>query len=80
MLEKYKPLLVVVNEELMHNHQTELADQLSLEGYLYACKCCNLKEAIQNFNFQKLKIIAPVNSNVFSNYLDKFMGFNLNKV
>eukprot|EP01113_Clastostelium_recurvatum_P008204 TRINITY_DN13849_c0_g1_i1.p1 TRINITY_DN13849_c0_g1~~TRINITY_DN13849_c0_g1_i1.p1 ORF type:complete len:461 (+),score=90.86 TRINITY_DN13849_c0_g1_i1:96-1385(+) len=37
VLEMGKPLVVVVNERLMHNHQAELADALSSPGYLLSC-------------------------------------------
>ncbi|XP_067404344.1 UDP-N-acetylglucosamine transferase subunit ALG13-like isoform X2 [Emydura macquarii macquarii] len=36
-LEKGKPLLVVVNEKLMNNHQLELATQLYRDGHLFYC-------------------------------------------
>ncbi|KAG8448243.1 hypothetical protein GDO86_015368 [Hymenochirus boettgeri] len=36
-----KPLIVVVNEKLMSNHQTELAKQLYKDGHLYYCICRN---------------------------------------
>ncbi|XP_034505155.1 putative bifunctional UDP-N-acetylglucosamine transferase and deubiquitinase ALG13 isoform X2 [Ailuropoda melanoleuca] len=38
-LEKRKPLVVVVNEKLMNNHQLELAKQLYKDGHLFYCTC-----------------------------------------
>lgn len=34
-----KPLLVVVNDQLMSNHQVELAQRLYQDGYLHYCTC-----------------------------------------
>ncbi|KAM4661295.1 UDP-N-acetylglucosamine transferase subunit ALG13-like isoform 2-T2 [Amazona ochrocephala] len=41
-LEKGKPLIVVINEKLMNNHQLELAKQLHEDGHVLYCNCSTL--------------------------------------
>ncbi|XP_062536467.1 UDP-N-acetylglucosamine transferase subunit ALG13 homolog [Armigeres subalbatus] len=70
-----KPLLVVVNETLMDNHQTELADQLFKEGHLKYCTPSTLAQTLAEGGFNRLKKFPPGSAKEFVSYLDAFMGF-----
>ena len=70
VLEAKKPLIVVVNENLMDNHQTELAEKLGGNGYLEYCLCSTLHSTIKNFDASKIKPFPPGNLNSFSNHID----------
>ncbi|KAF5280620.1 hypothetical protein FQA39_LY05268 [Lamprigera yunnana] len=74
VLKKQKPLIVVINDSLMDNHQTELAEQLEKDGLLYCCTCETLsKTLLKDLSNLKLSLTPP--SHLFSNYLNKCMGF-----
>lgn len=75
VLRKRKPLLVVINEDLMDNHQAELAEQLEKDGYLRYCTCKTLREMLENTHFEELKPYPNSDPNLFSRYLDNCMGF-----
>lgn len=76
VLHKKKPLVIVINEDLMDNHQTELAEALQKNGYLFYCTCSTLKHALTK-DFSKLKPYPQPQKFVFSSYLDKCMGFSI---
>ena len=42
-----KFLVVVVNEQLMDNHQYELASKMADEGYLYYCTCSTILDTLR---------------------------------
>lgn len=75
VLNANKPLVVVVNELLMNNHQTELAEQLFEDGYLLYCKPKNLNETLQKIDVSKLKKYKKGNIKEFVGFVDEFMGF-----
>uniref|UniRef100_A0A182MVS8 UDP-N-acetylglucosamine transferase subunit ALG13 n=1 Tax=Anopheles culicifacies TaxID=139723 RepID=A0A182MVS8_9DIPT len=75
VLEAGKPLIVVVNETLMNNHQTELAERLSKDKNLFCCTPNTLQQTLKESDFNQLEKLAPGALDSFVNHLDKFMGF-----
>ncbi|XP_074864231.1 UDP-N-acetylglucosamine transferase subunit ALG13 [Carettochelys insculpta] len=74
-LEKGKPLLVVVNENLMNNHQLELARQLYKDGHLFYCTCSTLLESLKSIDLSTLKPFPPGQPEKFAAFLDRVLGF-----
>lgn len=69
-LEFKKPLLVVVNENLMDNHQLELAERLQIDGHLYYCTCDTLEDTLNDVDFSMLNPFSEANPVLFIKYLD----------
>ncbi|CAK1585662.1 unnamed protein product [Parnassius mnemosyne] len=69
-LDANKPLLVVVNEDLMDNHQLELAEQLQVDGHLYYCTCDTLESTLGAVDFSLLTPFPKPNPSLFVKYLD----------
>ncbi|XP_052891902.1 UDP-N-acetylglucosamine transferase subunit ALG13 homolog [Anopheles moucheti] len=75
VLEAGKPLIVVVNETLMNNHQTELAERLSKDKNLFYCTPNTLLQTLAESDLRQLEKLAPGALDSFVNHLDTFMGF-----
>lgn len=69
-----KKLLVVINDELMNNHQIELADQLQKEGYCFYTNCKQLEESLSSLNFSDLNPYTQGNPNLFASFIDEISG------
>ncbi|XP_074003533.1 UDP-N-acetylglucosamine transferase subunit ALG13-like [Numenius arquata] len=74
-LEKGKPLVVVINEKLMNNHQLELAKQLHRDGHVICCNCSTLVETLETMDLTTLKPFPPGQPEKFALFLDKVVGF-----
>ncbi|XP_069104889.1 UDP-N-acetylglucosamine transferase subunit ALG13-like isoform X1 [Argopecten irradians] len=75
-LEAGKPLLVVINNDLMGNHQLELAKQLHQDGHIYYCDCGTLLQTIQEIDIDSLKPFNKGDPAKFGAFLDNKMGFS----
>ncbi|XP_041280273.1 UDP-N-acetylglucosamine transferase subunit ALG13 homolog isoform X1 [Onychostruthus taczanowskii] len=73
-LEKGKPLIVVINDKLMDNHQLELAKQLHRGGYVLYCNCSTLVETLQSMDLSALKPFPPGQPEKFASFLDTVFG------
>ncbi|CAL1613648.1 unnamed protein product [Knipowitschia caucasica] len=69
-----KPLLVVVNDKLMNNHQLELAKQLHSDSHLLYCTCSTLIETLKTMDVSVLQPLLPGQPSNFAHFLDKALG------
>ncbi|KAJ2464042.1 UDP-N-acetylglucosamine transferase subunit ALG13 [Coemansia sp. RSA 2337] len=53
-LHSRKPTIVVVNHQLMDNHQSEIAQELSRYGYLVSTEASGLADAVASGAYSKL--------------------------
>ncbi|XP_060904303.1 UDP-N-acetylglucosamine transferase subunit ALG13 homolog [Labrus mixtus] len=69
-----KPLLVVVNDKLMDNHQLELARQLHIDSHCFYCTCSTLTDTLRTMDLSVLQPYVPGQPKHFANFLDKALG------
>uniref|UniRef100_T1J3R8 UDP-N-acetylglucosamine transferase subunit ALG13 n=1 Tax=Strigamia maritima TaxID=126957 RepID=T1J3R8_STRMM len=74
-LEASKPLIVVVNEQLMNNHQTELARQFHVDGYLVYCNPETLASSIRTFDPSERKSYTRGDPAKFINFVNTIMNY-----
>ncbi|KAJ7755038.1 glycosyl transferase [Mycena maculata] len=72
-----KPLIVVPNETLLHNHQAELASALAASGHLRTSSIAELAETISTFDPGALMRFEPFDGSRFRALVDSEMGFSL---
>lgn len=75
MLERNKKLVVVVNEELMDNHQTELAEKLFKEHFVFYCTPASLCRMIQTMDLSILRTFPPGDTLKIAKFVDEVCGF-----
>ena len=71
-----KKLVVVVNQELLHNHQLELAQELGDKNYLFYTTCQELKSILEKaLSRQQIEFPQP-DSASFIRVIDSEMGYS----
>ncbi|KAI3761606.1 hypothetical protein L1987_52027 [Smallanthus sonchifolius] len=70
-----KPLVVVVNEDLMDNHQSELAEELAERKHLFCARPQTLYQLIKSLNLDIIVPYEPGDANPVARLINKHLGF-----
>lgn len=68
-----KKLLVVINETLMDNHQSELADQLANDNYLMKTNVRNFRDNLKMIMTREFNKFPSQKESKFEKIFDKFL-------
>lgn len=69
VLRKNKPLICVINDELMDNHQTELAGELAARGHVYSATPGTLARVLGAAELGRLEPFPPADPGLFRNFV-----------
>ncbi|VDP06523.1 unnamed protein product [Heligmosomoides polygyrus] len=69
-----RPFVVVVNEELMDNHQAELAKELARGDHLLYCTVSSLCSTLLSPSLFVLKPFTPPDQGLVAKFIDSRMG------
>ncbi|KJH46296.1 glycosyltransferase family 28 protein [Dictyocaulus viviparus] len=69
-----RPLIVVLNEDLMNNHQLELAKELARRGHLLYCRVPQLCATLSDPALFSLNPFKPPDQYLVAKYIDNLMG------
>ena len=63
-------MVIVVNEDLMDNHQTELAVKLGEENYTEHCTVDSLEQSLASIPSRQFKPFPKQDTSILANFID----------